>query len=121
LRWDQALYTEKLLSRKSIEAIFTPRVDMMPGKQYAYGWWTSEKFGRREWSHGGNATGFTTSIARYPSDGVTLIVLSNNQAGSSGKISNALAGIVFGAAYEIPKERVVIQLSSTTLERYVGE
>lgn len=121
LIWDKALYTEKLLSRKSIDEMFTPFKDMYPGKSYAYGWWTSRKFGRTEIAHGGNATGFITYIARYPSDRVTVIVLSNNERGSSGKITNVLASIVFGAPYEIPKERKAVAIQPSVLDKYAGE
>ncbi|HYE73894.1 MAG TPA: serine hydrolase [Blastocatellia bacterium] len=121
LLWDKALYTDKLLSPKSIEEMFTPFRDMYPGKSYAYGWWTSQKFGRREIAHGGNLAGFITYIARFPSDRVTVIVLSNNGRGSSGKISNVLSAIVFGAPYEIPKERKAVAVASSTLDKYVGE
>jgi CubicO group peptidase (beta-lactamase class C family) len=121
LLWDQALYTTKLLSKKSIEEMFTPFKDMYPGKSYAYGWWTSQKFGRREIAHGGNATGFITYFARYPEDRVTVIVLSNNQSGSAGKINDVLSAIVFGEKYEMPKERKAITVTPSVLEKYVGE
>lgn len=121
LLWDQALYTTKLLSQKSLDEMFTPGKEMLPGKGYAYGWWTSQKFGRREIAHGGNLAGFITYIARFPSDRVTVIVLSNNGRGSSGKICNVLSAIVFGARYEIPKERRAIAVESSVLDRYVGE
>lgn len=121
LLWDKALYTDKLLSRKSIDEMFTPFKDMYPGKSYAYGWWTSQKFGRTEMAHGGNLAGFITYIARFPSDRVTVIVLSNNGRGSSGKISSVLSAIVFGAKYEIPKERKAIAVASSVLDKYVGQ
>ncbi len=121
LLWDKALYTEKLLSKKSIDEMFTPFKEMYPGKSYAYGWWTSQKFGRQEIAHGGNLAGFITYLARFPSDRVTVIVLSNNGRGSSGKISNVLSAIVFGAAYEIPKERKAINVASSVLDKYVGQ
>jgi CubicO group peptidase (beta-lactamase class C family) len=121
LLWDKALYTEKLLSRKAIEEMFTPFKDMYPGKAYAYGWWTSQKFGRQEIAHGGNLAGFITYIARFPADRVTVIVLSNNGRGSSGKISNTLSAIVFGAPYEIPRERKAVAVASSVLDKYVGE
>jgi len=121
LLWDKALYTEKLLSRKSIDEMFTPFREMYPSKSYAYGLWTSQKFGRTEIAHGGNATGFITYLARYPSDRVTVIVLSNNERGSSLKISNVLSAIVFGAPYEIPKERKAVAVASSVLDKYVGE
>jgi len=121
LLWDKALYTEKLLSKKSIDEMFTPFKDMYPGKSYAHGWWTSQKFGRTEIAHGGNLAGFITYIARFPSDRLTVIVLSNNGRGSSGKISNVLSSIVFGAKYEIPKERKTVNVASSVLDKYVGQ
>jgi CubicO group peptidase (beta-lactamase class C family) len=119
--WDKALYTEKLLSKRSIEEMFTPYKELYPGRSYAYGWTISQKFGRKEIAHGGNATGFITYFARYPVDRVTVIVLSNNASGSSGKISNALSAIVFGAAYEIPRERKAIPVESSVLDKYIGK
>jgi len=121
LLWDQALHTEKLLSRKSIDEMFTPFKEMLPGKGYAYGWWSSKKFDRQEIAHGGNLAGFITYIARYPSERVTVIVLGNNGVGSSGKISNVLSAIVFGAPYEIPRERKAIAVASSVLDKYVGQ
>jgi CubicO group peptidase (beta-lactamase class C family) len=121
LLWDRALYTDKLLSRRSIDEMSTPFREMLPGKSYAYGWWTSQKFGRTEIAHGGNLAGFITYISRYPSDRVTVIVLSNNGRGSSGKISRVLSAIVFGAPYEIPKERRAITLASSVLDKYAGQ
>lgn len=121
LLWDQVLYTDKLLSKKSIDEMFTPFREMVPGRGYAYGWWSSQQFGRRRLAHGGNATGFITYFARYPEDRVTVIVLSNNQSGSAGKINDVLSAIVFGKEYEMPKERKAITVASSVLEKYVGE
>ncbi len=118
LIWDQALYTEKLVSKKSLEEIFTP----WKGEAgYAYGWGIGKKFGHREISHGGGIYGFATQIARYPDDRVTVVVLSNIQAAPAGQIANNLAAIIFGAAYEIPKERKIISLDQKVMEKYVGE
>ncbi len=121
LLWDKALYTDKLLSRKSLDEMFTPFKEMLPGKGYAYGWWSSKKFDRQEIAHGGNLAGFITYIARFPSERVTVIVLSNNGRGSSGKISNVLSAIVFGAPYEIPRERKAVVVASSILDKYVGQ
>ncbi len=57
----------------------------------------------------------------YPEDRVTVIVLSNNQSGSAGKINDVLSAITFGKPYEIPKERKAITVASSVLEKYVGE
>lgn len=116
LLWDQALYTEKLVSRKTLDEIFTPFKN-----GYGYGWSIGKKFDRREISHGGGIYGFATDISRFPDDRVTVIVLSNVQGAPAGRIGNDLAAIVFGAAYEIPKERREIAVDRKVLEKYVGQ
>lgn len=121
LKWDQALYPGKLLTGKSLEEMYTPDKEMLPGKAYAYGVWKSTKHGRIEIAHGGNMAGFITYLARYPEDRVTVIVLSNNGRGSSGKISGVLSSIVFGSSYEMPYERKAVSVESSVLDKYVGE
>jgi len=116
LLWDQALYTEKLVSRKSLEEAFTPFKS-----NYGYGWSIGKRFDRQVIAHGGGIFGFSTNITRFPTDRVTVIVLSNMEGAPSGEIANSLAAIVFGAPYEIPAERKEIQVAAKTLEKYVGQ
>ncbi len=116
LLWDQALYTEKLVSRKSLDEAFTPFKS-----NYGYGWSIGKRFERQVIAHGGGIFGFSTYIARYPADRVTIVVLSNVEGAPSGEIANSLAGIVFGGPYEIPAERKEIQVAAKTLEKYVGQ
>lgn len=116
LLWDQALYTEKLVSRKSLDEAFTPFKS-----NYGYGWNIGKRFDRQVIAHGGGIFGFSSYIARYPADHVTVIVLSNVEGAPSGEIANSLAAIVFGAPYEIPMERKEIQVAAKTLEKYVGK
>ena len=115
LRWDQALYTDTLVSQKSREEMFTP---FKSG--YGYGWGIAKRFDRQEIGHGGGIYGFATNIDRFPADRVTVIVLSNFEGASAGRISNDLAAIVFGAKYEIPRARKAITLEPKVLEQYVG-
>lgn len=100
LRWDKALYTEKIVSRKTLDEIFTPFKS-----DYGYGWFvtTVKRFDRQVISHSGGMSGFTSHITRFPSERVTVIVLSNNQTVNPVKIANNLATIVFGVSYELPK------------------
>lgn len=116
LLWDQALYTDKLVSRKSLDEAFTPFKS-----NYGYGWSIGKRFDRQVIGHGGGIFGFSTYIARYPADRVTVIVLSNVEGAPSGEIANSLAAIVFGTPYEIPAERKEIQVAAKTLEKYVGQ
>ena len=116
LRWDQALYTGTLVSQKSLDEMFTP----FKGG-YGYGWSIDRRFDRAEISHGGGIYGFATEIARFPADRVTVIVLSNVETAPAGRIANDLAAIVFGAPYEIPRERQAITLEARVQAQYVGE
>ena len=116
LLWDQALYTEKLVSRKSLDEIFTPFKN-----GYGYGWGISEKFDRKEISHGGGIYGFATDISRFPDDKVTVIVLTNFQGSPAGRVAGDLAAIVFGAKYELPQEIMSVAVDAKILEKYVGE
>jgi CubicO group peptidase (beta-lactamase class C family) len=99
LLWDQALYTEKLVSKKSLDKIFTPFKS-----DYAYGWFVAKKLNRKYIGHAGGINGFSTMIERYPDDKVTVIVLSNVEGSAVGPAARDLAAIVFGEKYEMPAE-----------------
>ncbi len=116
LLWDQALYTEKLVSRKSLDEIFTPNKN-----GYGYGWGINTRFEKQQISHGGSIFGFSTQISRFPTERLTFVVLSNVQGSPAGRIANDLSAIVFGQKYEIPQERTEIAVSTQILEKYVGD
>lgn len=44
---------------------------------YGMGWFLGRRNGRRLWTHGGAVSGFTTTLDRYPDDGLCVIVLTN--------------------------------------------
>lgn len=118
LIWDRSLYTDKLVSRKSMDEIFTP----FKGETgYAFGWNIGKRFERRTIGHGGGIYGFATQITRFPSDNVTVIVLCNIQSAAAGKVASDLAAIVYGGAYEIALERKEVQLDPKLLEAYAGK
>ena len=79
--WDQALYTEKLISAKSKELYFGKHIATGGGGYYGYGWGkyelpienSTEKLQINE--HSGGINGFNTLITRIPSD-KNLIVFS---------------------------------------------
>ncbi|MFC2158140.1 serine hydrolase domain-containing protein [Acidobacteriota bacterium] len=77
--WDQALYTEELIKKATLDLAFTP-MKLLSGKDTDYGFgWTIENYkGLRRLSHGGGWVGFRTGIARYPDRKLTVVVLSNS-------------------------------------------
>ena len=90
--WDRALYTEKVLPRKSYETMTTTvRHD------YGYGLALAPAFERRHVAHGGGINGFSTWIGRFPDDDAVIIVLSNLEGPSAGAMAKQLGAILFNA------------------------
>lgn len=79
-RWNEALaQAGKLLSAESLKQMFTeyPEATNL-GQHYGYGVVISrQKFGKLLYYHGGGVEGFSSSIQRYPSERVCILVLSN--------------------------------------------
>lgn len=116
LLWDQALYTERLVSRKSLDEMFTPFKNGC-----GYGWGVRKQFNRVSVSHAGGINGFSSYIARFPEDRVTVIVLANHEEVSTANIARDLAAMAFGEPYQIPQEQKTITLKSSVLDSYVGQ
>jgi CubicO group peptidase (beta-lactamase class C family) len=77
-KWDAALYTEAILSRSSLDQMWT-KTTLADGQQrdYGFGWSLGDFRGHRLIGHGGGIPGFTTDIVRFVDDKLTVIVLTN--------------------------------------------
>ncbi|MGH8105804.1 MAG: serine hydrolase, partial [Arenimonas sp.] len=111
LVWDAALYSDKLVSRKSLDEIFTPYKN-----EYGYGWRISKKFDRTTTEHSGSSNGFSTFILRFPSERLTVIVLSNSDSASATKAAYNLAAIAFGEPVNLPKPQLREVMTATLLK-----
>jgi CubicO group peptidase (beta-lactamase class C family) len=118
--WDQALYTEKLLSAQLKEAMYKPGIN-----NYAYGWAVRKApLGANDTpiaiiEHGGGINGFNTLITRMP-DSKNLIVLLNNTGGTKlGEMSQRIAAILFGKTYKEPIRDIAETLFKTVMEKDV--
>ncbi len=113
LKWDQVLYGDALLSESSREKMFTPVLE-----GFGYGWVMREVAGRRAIHHGGGMPGFTSHIGRYPEDGLTVIVLSNNDSAAAEPLGFSLARVVFGESYDLPARKTPIVIDPSILDDY---
>ena len=97
-RWQQALYTEQLISVELLDNMFTPFAPMpdSDGLGYGYGWVIGKEGGHPVVGHISGIEGFTTAITCYPDDKVAIIVLGNQENVGVYDISVHLAKIVFG-------------------------
>jgi CubicO group peptidase (beta-lactamase class C family) len=93
-KWDAALYGEKLLKHASLEQMWTSvRLNDNRTSDYGFGWFLSRINGHRIIEHGGAWQGFTSYIARYADDKLTVIVLDNLAGGNCAKIARHVAAI----------------------------
>lgn len=108
LKWDQALYGDRLLSAPSKGLMFTPYVkdDVWGDLGYGYGW----MIGKREIAgkarlvheHGGNANGFRTLITRYPDDRKLVVLLLNEGNGNKGPAIYRIRSAITNILYKVP-------------------
>ncbi|MBX2941557.1 MAG: beta-lactamase family protein [Cyclobacteriaceae bacterium] len=80
LKWDNALYTNQLVSQKTLAEAFTPATLNDGSKSnYGFGWEVipESPAGKVVW-HNGDNPGYKTIIVRYLDAGKTLIMLNNN-------------------------------------------
>ncbi|MFC2139519.1 serine hydrolase [Bacteroidota bacterium] len=117
-KWDRSLYTEKLVSKKSLDKIFTPHSD---SSTYCYGWRKAEDFGKLCFQHGGGIEGFVCVVKRYVDDDVFVVVLSNFINSPVREIAKDLAAILFDEEYNLPEETDVFELEDEILISYAGE
>ncbi len=116
--WDQALYTDQLLSAKLKELLFKPYVPM-GGAAYGYGWGVGKKKlpqSKREVSvisHGGGINGFNTLIERYVDDRHLIVLLNNTGGTNLGEMSTAICRILYDEPFDPPKKSIARALIET--------
>jgi D-alanyl-D-alanine carboxypeptidase len=96
-KWDQVLYTNKLLTPESMKRMFTPGKD-----NYGFGWFIDKLGTHPRIGHGGGIPGFNSMIARYPEEKLLVVVLSNLETDATEKIAAGLAHLAFGETAELP-------------------
>jgi len=80
LKWDLALYTEKLIKQSTLQEAFSPmKLNDGSFSNYGFGWSlrTDAVLGRVV-SHNGDNPGYKTQIIRYIDKRKTIILLNNN-------------------------------------------
>jgi CubicO group peptidase (beta-lactamase class C family) len=104
-KWDAALAARTLLKPASYDAMWTPmRLNDGKPSTYAFGWQVEPYRGHARHAHGGGISGFSTFIARFPDDKVTIVALVNQGGGAAGSLVNGIADIyVPGVREAAPK------------------
>ncbi len=105
-KWDQALYTEKLVKQSTFKEAITPgKLNDGSNTQYGFGWFVQKDGG--EVDHTGGWVGFRTYIDRFTASNQTLILLNNDQNFiSRGVVKN----ILLGKPYTIPQTQLITNI-----------
>ena len=118
--WDQALYTDKVLSVASKELMYKPFL-----QNYAYGWAirnASFKVNNNDVptiAHGGGINGFTTIIVRFPKEKNLIVMLDNTGTQYLDRLSDSIAKIIYNQPYDPPKVSIVAPLEQIIKEKGV--
>ena len=119
--WDQALYTDKLVSAQSKALMYKPFL-----QDYAYGWVVQNASFKQDGKdvpvirHGGGINGFTTTIVRFPQEKNLIVMLDNTGTGYLDRLSDSIAKILYNQPYEQPKISIVPVLAKTITEKGIA-
>lgn len=118
LKWDQALYGERLLPNQLRELLFDPEQG-----EAAFGWRKitrqAEDTGEGEMAfwHVGSVTGYRTQITRLPESRRTVILLTNLRDADVFEMSAAIVDLLYGAELEPPKRSLMKEVLSVSARR----
>jgi CubicO group peptidase (beta-lactamase class C family) len=116
--WDQALYTEKLLSARYKEIMLKPFLN-----GYAYGWGvTKQPLGETKETasaiaHGGGINGFNTLIVRLVDDKHLIVLLNNTGGARLGEMAKNISAILYDKPHGLPKKSIAEALTKTIMEK----
>lgn len=117
--WDQALYTDKLLSAASKEMMYKPFLN-----NYAYGWVLRKipvgEMQKTVIMHGGGINGFNTVIARLVDDRHLIVLLNNTGGTRLDEMSRTLISILYDLPYNPPPKSIADTLMKTISERGIA-
>lgn len=113
--WDQALYSEKLVSKATLALAFQET-----GVGYGFGWFLDKHLGHRRVHHGGAYRGHRSELHRYPDDHATVIMLTNYDFVPVRRLTEALSVLLFGEDISIPRRPPAYPLEKSVYDTYIG-
>ena len=114
-KWDQALYTDKIIHDSSLQKAFT-----IYKNNYGYGWMIDSAYNKKAVMHEGATLGFTSFFGRIPTDSICIILLDNRQSNGLIKIADDINSILNHQPYNFPKPRIEIEVDTAILRQYTG-
>lgn len=117
-KWDEALYTEKLLKKDLLKQAWTPtKLNNGAMTHYGYGWGLVKAEDHEFIYHSGGINGFVTNGIRVPDAHLYVVALSNNGTKGPAELTYKIVQTVLGIATEQLKP---IEMTAKQLADYVG-
>jgi CubicO group peptidase (beta-lactamase class C family) len=119
-KWDQALYTDKLISSELKQKLFTPNLE-----HYGYGWVIQTiaadepGAGQTVIAHGGGINGFNTLETRYVGDHDLIVIFNNTPGANLNDMAKGIRAILYGKEPPTPKRVLARDLGQTLVNRGV--
>ncbi len=114
--WDQALYTEKLVKKETLEKMMTVYKD-----NYAYGWMVTKYKEHKKFFHGGGIEGFNTVINRFTDDELCIVILKNVDNYQLFNANKMATAIMFGEKFDLPTEHKQMSVDKKIYKTLVGD
>ncbi len=103
-KWDQVLYTKKLVRQSTLAEAFTPGHVEEGHSTYGFGWNVAEDGARKYVWHTCSQAGFRAFIERRLGSRITVILLTNRGNSKRTEINAAIQNIFAGKSYVLPKQ-----------------
>jgi len=113
LKWDHALYTDKLVKQSTLSIAFTPARVEEGSSTYGFGWNVTGTGEEKYVWHTGNTAGFRSFIGRHLGPRVTVIMLTNRGNSKRIEINSAIMNILAGKPYTLPTRSGAEKLYTT--------
>ena len=126
LKWDQALYTDKLVSKKEQDSAYAPSklndhtIAAMDGFTYGFGWLISpeDEHTGKTYFHTGGLIGYESILIRYPEKNKTIIILTNTwNTVNILQLASAMENILFNQPFSLSQ---AIHLIGQPLQKMVA-
>ncbi|HUD63090.1 MAG TPA: serine hydrolase [Candidatus Sulfotelmatobacter sp.] len=102
-KWDQSLYTDKLVPQPALTEAFTPGTVEEGTSAYGFGWNVRQDGNDKYVWHTGNQAGFRAFIERRLRERLTVIMLTNRGNSKRQEINTAIQNILAGKSYVLPE------------------
>jgi CubicO group peptidase (beta-lactamase class C family) len=124
--YNTALFSGKILTPSSLAQLFAPRAPVSPpdatitAERQAAQWKIGKAFGHPVIFTTGTTYSFTAANLRFPHDGLTIVVLSNQEQNDVEDLAVHVAALVFGAPRKAPP-LLIIAPSRAIVARIVDD